>query len=128
MTGRRPLPLPEEWPNPDAYVQSLLNFATTSETFRNFAGGIHILDFLTREPDLYTTVVPADWREFFDKHAILDILDLLLREDIERYRKASGEEAQSYREGPPPPSSLVEYIHQIRRHSLRREFKPSQDA
>ncbi|KAI5290545.1 hypothetical protein KEM54_001233 [Ascosphaera aggregata] len=127
---RKPLPLPDEWDSPDSYVASLLRFATESVIFRNFAGGIHILDFLTRTPDLYTTVVPEDWRVFFDQHAVLDILDLLLREPIEPYSRGNEKNFngianhQSYRGGLAPPPTLVEYIHQIRRHSLRREYTP----
>ncbi|KZZ90979.1 hypothetical protein AAP_03620 [Ascosphaera apis ARSEF 7405] len=133
MTTRRPLPIPDEWASPDDYVQSLLSFATQSNLFRNFAGGIHILDFLTREPDLYTTVVPEDWRNFFDQHAILDILDLFLREPIDQYQTATkddnnGQKGLGYRDGPAPPTSLIEYIHQIRRHNLQREFTPQPDS
>src|SRR5438034_6526068 len=86
MTPKSPLPLPDEWEDVDAYVESLLSFATSSDLFRNLCGGIHILDFLTREPDLYKTILPEDWRAFFDHHEIGGILDLLLREDIEPFR------------------------------------------
>ncbi|KAI5300059.1 hypothetical protein KEM56_002765 [Ascosphaera pollenicola] len=131
MSTRRPLPIPDEWNSPDDYIQSLLKFATESDIFRHFAGGIHILDFLTREPDLYTTVVPEDWRIFFDQHTILDLLDLLLREPIDIYRNVQNsheKQQQSYRGGPAPPATLIEYIHQIRRHSLQRDYAPPPDS
>ncbi|KAI5292149.1 hypothetical protein KEM52_006576 [Ascosphaera acerosa] len=123
---RKPLPIADEWDSTDAYIDSLLAFATSSELFRTFAGGIHILDFLTREPDLYTTVLPADWRAFFDEHTIADILDLLLREPVDPFLGGNphhdGRQTQTYRGRLAPPPSLADYILQIRRHSLRREF------
>ncbi|KAI1963908.1 hypothetical protein LOZ58_001769 [Ophidiomyces ophidiicola] len=121
----KPLPLTDEWDDADSYVASLLSFATSSVLWSNLCGGIHILDFLTRQPDLYTTVVPPDWRDFFDQHDIGDILDLLLREDITQFRGNSHDDAEivhTWRNGPKPPPSLVEYIHDIRRHSLMRRF------
>ncbi|EEP79083.1 conserved hypothetical protein [Uncinocarpus reesii 1704] len=59
-----------------------------------------------------------------------DILDLLLREDIEPFRGDKVDSQVSRENGEPnvwrgglrPPPSLVEYIHDIRRHSLRRDF------
>src|SRR5690348_10556346 len=76
------LPLDSRWACEDDYVQSLLSFATSSDLFRNLCGGVHILDFLTREPDLYTTVLPAEWRDWFDLVEIEDVLQLLLRADL----------------------------------------------
>ncbi|OAL67243.1 hypothetical protein A7C99_1660 [Trichophyton rubrum] len=128
MPSRRPLPLPAEWTSADAYLDSLLSFATSSQLFRNFCGGVHILDFLIREPDLYTSVIPEDWRQFFARHEILDILDLLMREDISPFVNTDEdmqEETDTWRDGPVPPRSLVEYIHSIRRHALLREFTPA---
>lgn len=135
MIPLRPLPLADEWQDPESYIAALLGFATTSTHFRNFAGGIHILDFLTREPDLYTTVVPEDWRLFFDYHDINTILDLLLREDIAPLRRAvnldnpiSGtangdhDVPQSWRGAPLPPASLLQYIHDVRRLTMRRDY------
>ncbi|KAL2010652.1 hypothetical protein VTN00DRAFT_6459 [Thermoascus crustaceus] len=135
MTPKTPLPLSEEWKDPDSYIDSLLSFATSSALFRNLCGGVHILDFLTREPDLYTSLLPQDWRAFFDKHDIQDILFLLLREDITPLRekvsalkdKATDETTQderTWKGGSLPPASLLDYIHDIRRLSLRREFTP----
>ncbi|PGH02860.1 hypothetical protein AJ79_07516 [Helicocarpus griseus UAMH5409] len=135
MPPKSPLPLPADWPDADAYISSLLSFATTSDIFRNLCGGVHILDFLTRVPDLYSTVLPQDWRDFFAHHDIQDILDLFMREDIQPLRdihiksaKSQGDNgggAQDWRGGPTPPVSLLQYIHDIRRHSLQREFRPA---
>ncbi|PGH04320.1 hypothetical protein AJ80_08543 [Polytolypa hystricis UAMH7299] len=132
MIPKSPLPLSAEWTDTDDYVQSLLSFATTSQIFINLCGGVHVLDFLTREPDLYTTILPQEWREFFDEHDIGDILDLLLRENIELLRGNVPEDENvskqngngEWRSGSAPPPSLVEYIYQIRRHCLGREFTP----
>ncbi|KAL1959420.1 hypothetical protein VTO42DRAFT_2223 [Malbranchea cinnamomea] len=140
MIPQIPLPLPPEWKDAETYVDSLLSFATSSTLFQLLCGGVHILDFLTREPDLYSTVLPEDWRQFFEKHEIGDILDLLLREDIEPLRlgktqstngpleedPGAGDTAdtKAWRNGPFPPDGLLEYIYQIRRHSLKREFTP----
>ncbi|EFE34328.1 uncharacterized protein ARB_06728 [Trichophyton benhamiae CBS 112371] len=128
--SRRPLPLPAEWTSADAYLDSLLSFATSSQLFKDFCGGVHILDFLIREPDLYASVIPEDWRQFFARHDILDILDLLMREDIGPFMNADEEKdmpekRDTWRDGPVPPRSLVEYIHSIRRHALLREFTPA---
>lgn len=139
MSRSHPLPLCAEWSDPDQYVDALLSFATSSDLFRNLCGGVHILDFLTREPDLYSTLLPEDWRQFFDQHDIHDILHLLLREDIEPLR-AQCHEARAaqpavvardvddsdgrkqYNGRSFPPASLLDYIHDIRRLSLRRDF------
>ncbi|OJD13415.1 hypothetical protein AJ78_06124 [Emergomyces pasteurianus Ep9510] len=129
MRPENPLPLPSCWSDTDTYVSSLLTFATTSTIFRNLCGGVHILDFLTRVPDLYTTVIPQDWRQFFTHHDIGPILDLLMREDVETLMQDIARESHgggSWRGGRAPPSSLLRYIHDIRRHCLRREFIPIQ--
>lgn len=135
MPRPRPLPLPKEWTDPDAYVDALLSFTTSSELFIHVCGGVHILDFLTREPDLYDSLLPLDWRTFFEKHDIQDILDLLLREDIPSLLQQSrgfsesdpSRDAEaSWRGQPLPPIDLLEYIHQIRRLSLGRDFTSRQ--
>jgi Methyltransferase domain len=117
-TQWRGLPIDPAWVNDDAYVSSLLSFATGSAIFRNLCGGIHILDFLTREPDLYTTVLPQEWRVWFDRVTVDDLLNLLLREDPAKFGLAvcAGHEL--------PPSSLIEYVDAIRRHCLLRQNVP----
>ncbi|KAJ5512279.1 hypothetical protein N7463_001831 [Penicillium fimorum] len=125
MTIRNPLPLSDEWKDPDEYVQALLSFATESVMFMNVCGGVHILDFLTRDPDLYTSLLPEDWRSFFDHHDIHSILQLLLREDISPLCEPETNAAESGRTwngGAFPPASLLQYIRNIRRLSFRREF------
>ncbi|KAL4903370.1 hypothetical protein BDW74DRAFT_39462 [Aspergillus multicolor] len=128
MSPTRSLPLPDGWTDPDAYVDALLSFATSSDLFRHLCGGVHMLDFLTREPDLYTTLLPEEWRQFFEHHNIAHIIDLLLRDDIEPLLEAykQGNVAGQEWRGVAvlPPLTLLEFIHQIRRLTLRREFTP----
>ncbi|RDW93053.1 uncharacterized protein DSM5745_00375 [Aspergillus mulundensis] len=128
MPPTRSLPLPEGWTDPDAYVEALLSFATSSDLFRHLCGGVHMLDFLTREPDLYTTLLPEDWRQFFEHHSIAHIIDLLLRDDIEPLLAAYTQgnvAAQEWRGvAVLPPLTLLEFIRQIRRLTLRRDFTP----
>ncbi|OXV10466.1 hypothetical protein Egran_01777 [Elaphomyces granulatus] len=139
MQPKTPLPLSSEWKDPASYVTSLLSFATSSELFQQFCGGIHIVDFLTHEPDLYTTLLPEEWRQFFDRHDTQDILDLLIREDVSSLedvmvsRSEDGgaqddvqqrRDAWKWKAGPLPPKSLLDYIRDIRKFSLRRDFQP----
>lgn len=135
MPPQSPLPLGDEWTDPDAYVDELLGFVTSSDLFRNICGGVHMLDFLTREPDLYSSLLPESWRAFFDKHDIQDILFLLLKEDVralrDQCRNASADGvgqdgSNGWNGGPLPPTDLVEYVYQIRRLSLTRDFAPVQ--
>ena len=120
--GRLRLPLDDSWNSEDEYVQSVLTFATTSDLFRNLCGGVHILDFLTREPDLYTTILPKAWRDWFDLVDVDRVLDLLLRDDLEKYKEEHAERLEGKER---PPEDLLDYIRTIRRHSLQRDFTPS---
>ncbi|KAL4942767.1 hypothetical protein BDV06DRAFT_157181 [Aspergillus oleicola] len=126
------LPLPSEWTDPDAYVDALLSFATSSDLFRHLCGGVHMLDFLTREPDLYTTLLPEEWRQFFELHKIADIIDLLLRDDIDpllaAYKQGNTAGKEWRGVAALPPLSLLEFIHQVRRLTLRREFVPRESG
>ncbi|KAF7517452.1 hypothetical protein PCG10_001214 [Penicillium crustosum] len=127
MTICNPLPLSDEWKDPDEYVQALLSFATESVMFMNLCGGVHILDFLTRDPDLYESLLPQGWRSFFEHHDIHSILQLLLREDIGPLCELAETNtcpgnSRTWNGGVFPPASLLEYIRDIRRFSLRREF------
>lgn len=132
MSAVHPLPLNGGFVHVDDYVQSLLAFITSSEIFQKLCGGVHILDFLTKEPDLYNTIIPQDWREWFKLHDVSVILDLLMREDesaLERLSVScdgSTNESQSgltWRDGKCPPQSLLRYIQSIRGHALGREIQ-----
>lgn len=134
-----PLPLHPDFTDAETYVDSLLTFATSCELFQRLCGGVHILDFFTKEPDLYSTVLPSEWRSWFLCHQVSDILDLLMREDLQQFENLnplkeslatapsasyqSNEIKRKWRGHPFPPHSLLEYIRTIRRHSLDRTFR-----
>lgn len=135
----RPLPLHPGFADAETYIHSLLTFATSCELFQRLCGGVHILDFFTKEPGLYSTVIPSEWRSWFLLHQVSDILDLLMREDLQQFentRSLEGDLSTSpttardpanritpeWRGHPPPPYSLLEYIRTIRKHSLDRTF------
>ena len=128
--ARNPLPIDSSFSDGDQYVESLLAFATSSELFQRLCGGVHILDFLTKEPDLYSTVLPQDWREWFQLHEISDILDLLMREDVsivEQLRSIGRRSSKTelfWRGSYAPPVSLLDYVLTIRKHALARSFRP----
>jgi Methyltransferase domain len=121
LPPERDLPLHQSWTDEDSYVQSLLDFVTKSDLFRSLCGGVHILDFLTREPDLYSTVLPLEWRDWFEQVDIHDVLQLLLRENLE---EMVSREHASWENGPTPPPSLVKYALTVRRHCLTRDYLP----
>lgn len=126
MAFNRPLPISGAWKDPDAYVEALLCFSTTSVLFMNLCGGVHMVDFLTREPDLYTTILPEDWISFFEQHDIQDIIRLLLREDIDHLRGAGepsvDQSSRAWNGGAFPPQSLLDYTFNIRLLTLQREM------
>lgn len=132
MTLHHPLPLSDEWNDPEEYVAALLSFTTESVMFMNLCGGVHILDFLTREPDLYSSLLPEDWRSFFEHHDIHDILQLLLREDLgplgDQVGSNTAENDRTWNGSAFPPATLLEYIRNIRRLSLRRDFTPDKSG
>ncbi|KAL8799717.1 MAG: hypothetical protein Q9182_005695 [Xanthomendoza sp. 2 TL-2023] len=127
------MPFSPRFADVEEYIQSMLNFITSSDLFQHLCGGIHILDFITQEPDLYTAVLPEDWRHFFERHDISDILDLLMRAELSlvdtspSVSQASFEKS-SWRDGVSPPPSLLEYINDIREHCLDRTFSDSHHA
>jgi len=133
------LPLSPAFTDEETYVQSLLEFVTSHELFQQLCGGVHILDFLTQEPDLYSILVPEDWREWFKIHRISDILDFLIREDLSFFGRYSDHATSTgncrastsytcddefeWRGGPSPPSSLVQYVQAVRNHTLDRQVR-----
>ncbi|KAL8811104.1 MAG: hypothetical protein Q9223_007604, partial [Gallowayella weberi] len=133
MLPPKPMPLSPRFANVEEYMQSMLKFITSSDLFQHLCGGIHILDFITQEPDLYSAVLPEDWRHFFERHELSDILDLLMRVDLSSvdtspsFSEASFERS-SWRDGLSPPPSLLEYINDVREHCLDRTFFDSDHA
>ncbi|KAF2743254.1 hypothetical protein M011DRAFT_410965 [Sporormia fimetaria CBS 119925] len=123
MGPDKPLPFSKDFTSVDDYIDSLLRFSTTSWLFQTLCGGVHILDFYTRTPDLYSTILPETWRTWFKDHDIMDILDLLMREDLGQFDVKDPPSAASiWRGGPAPPEDLLDYIRTIRRHLLVRDF------
>ena len=126
---RIPISLPKHpfFDSDDEYVASLLEFVSSCELFQKLCGGVHVLDFLTKEPDLYSTILSKEWISWFELHHISDILYLLMREDesvLEHLRLSysKGDGTPLWRDQSTPPLSLLEYILTIRRHSLNRRF------
>ena len=95
----KPIPYSDEFSNTEEYVEALLELAGSNELLQTLCGGVHILDFFTSTPDLYSRILPQEWRDFFAETEIMDILDLLMRENIEELPV----EEQKWREGPLPP-------------------------
>ena len=118
MGPDQPLPLSAEFDNVDDYVESLLSFSTSSWLLQTLCGGVHVLDFYTRTPDLYSTILSQAWRDWFQQRNIMDILDLLMREDMTQFDR----EGSTWRDGPSPPKDLVQYIKDVRKHLLARDF------
>ncbi|KAF2483632.1 methyltransferase domain-containing protein [Neohortaea acidophila] len=119
MAPTKPLPYNDSFSSTEDYVESLLDLVENNELLRTLCGGVHVLDFFTSDPPLYSRILPQDWRDFFEQHEIVDLLDLYLREDLDSDDWiCSG--ARSWRSGPAPPASLVEYIKTVRRHLLDR--------
>lgn len=116
MPPSKPLPISDEFDSTKAYVESLLNFAATSDAFQIFCGGVHILDFFTSEPGLFQWILKPDWQEFLMACEPMVLLDFLLRDDLEA--------PPADRAWPDPPETLLRYVKDVRRHSLSRSFTP----
>ncbi|KAF2733381.1 hypothetical protein EJ04DRAFT_544181 [Polyplosphaeria fusca] len=123
MGPEKPLPIPPFFETVDDYVDSLLHFASSSRLLQTLCGGVHILDFYTRSPGLYSTILPESWRSWFRDRDIMDILDLLMREDLSQLQL--GDQSAKWRGGPMPPVDLVEYLQDVRKHLLDRQPRPS---
>jgi hypothetical protein len=117
MAPEKALPYCDEFASAEEYIESLLSFATSSTLFQTLCGGVHILDFFTQTPSLYDTVLPAPWRDYLMDIPTMSLLDLLIRLDLTDLTSLP-------RELQTPPESLLEYIKNIRRHSLNRGYKP----
>ena len=138
-----PLPIPHDFLDADSYVKSLLDFATSHDHFQKLCGGVHILDFLTKEPDLYSTLIPPEWSEWFDMHEIQGILAFLMEEDLDGFFNLNrldpvlthgqspdhlaNNERGTLRGKAMPPASLVEYVRTVRKHTLDRNVQASND-
>ncbi|KAJ6261437.1 hypothetical protein Dda_4107 [Drechslerella dactyloides] len=103
------LPYPAAFSDCDSYITSLIEF-TSTPLFRQLVGGVHILDFFTSSPILYESILPLDWREYFDTKNVEEILELLLRTDLSDVRPQG------------TPDSFYEFARDVQRHELRRDF------
>ena len=116
MAPATPLPYAVSFSNADEYVDSVLEFSGASAIFQTLCGGVHILDFFTQEPSLYHTVIPQEWRSWLTACESMDLLDLLMRNDLDQAR------------GNSPPQSLLKYIREVRKHSLCRTVSPKRKS
>ena len=114
------LPLPSGFLHEDDYVEDLLNFVTSSHTFKTIIEDLHILDLFISTPDMYRTIFSEDWRSWFSLHDIDTLLDFILREDLQPLLDSSNHPTWRGQSG--PPRSLVEYIIKIKSLSLNRAF------
>ena len=125
MGPEDPLPLPEGFAGKpmERFVDSLLELTTSSNILQQLCGGVHVLDFFTRKPDLYSSVLPEDWRKWFERRGTMDILDLLMRQDLEYVYTDDNYSENHFQDSvDPPPQTLVQYIKDIRSHSLDRRY------
>jgi hypothetical protein len=114
MIPEKPLPFNGDFSSPEEYIDELLKFVQTSETFQILCGGVHILDFFTIEPGLFHYAIPKDWHPFILDCSLMKFLDLLMRDDLDNLKF----------EGEKPPESLIDYIRTVRNLSLGRSFAP----
>src|SRR5690606_18003221 len=107
------LPIDPSFSSVDEYIDSLIAFSR-NELIQRFVGGVHILDFFTRDApnDLYSRVLPEEWRTYFAEIDIEDILDILMRKSLDKI-DINGSKC---------PESLRHFIREVRRHSLVRDF------
>ncbi|KAH8733617.1 methyltransferase domain-containing protein [Ilyonectria robusta] len=117
MIPDKPLPYNGNYASPEEYIDKLLEFVWTSDTFQILCGGVHILDFFTIEPGLFHYALPKEWQPFILSCDIMRLLDLLMRDDLDNL-SLEGDQR--------PPESFIEYIRTIRNLSLGRSFTPRQ--
>ncbi|KAF5024892.1 hypothetical protein F66182_3050 [Fusarium sp. NRRL 66182] len=114
MIPEKPLPFNGDFCSPEEYIDELLMFVRTSETFQILCGGVHILDFFTIEPGLFHYAIPKEWHSFILSRSLMEFLDLLMRDNLDTVKF----------EGEQPPDSFIKYIRTIRNLSLGRSFSP----
>lgn len=115
MPPSKPLPCSDEFATPEEYVEELLNFASTSDTWQILCGAVHVVDFFITEPGLFYAALPADWHAFLLSQDVMRLLDFFVRDDPD---------TATFADGQTPPESLVTYIKTIRRLALRRDVHP----
>jgi hypothetical protein len=118
------LPLPPKYTDPEQYIEQLIKFCSTCRLWDQLCGSVHILDFFTRDPDLYAWLLPADWRAWFELQELDDLLDFFLREELSAFGNDDGHVPKAWRGQSSPPQSLLEYVRTIRDLSLDRSYRP----
>lgn len=118
MPPSKPLPCSDEFATPEEYVEELLDFMTTSDTFQILCGAVHVVDFFITEPGLFYAALPQEWHEFLLSQDEMRLLDFFVRDDLD---------TATFEGGKTPPESLVKYIRTIRKLALRREVKTPTD-
>ncbi|KAL1903136.1 hypothetical protein Sste5346_000420 [Sporothrix stenoceras] len=116
MRPEKSLPYSDEFKSAEDYVEQLLQYVASTPVFQVLCGGVHIMDFYTTDPGLFYSVVPADWQPFLLDREPMELLDFLLRDDID---ESLAKIESSGRVSPPP--SLVQYVRDVRRFSLKRD-------
>lgn len=117
MKPEKPIPHTDEFGSADEYVDALLQYITTTPVFQTLCGGVHIMDFYTTDPGLFYSVVPADWQPFLLDQEPMELLDFLLRDDMDSVATTATPTGRV-----PPPTSLVQYVRDVRRFCLQRSF------
>jgi hypothetical protein len=112
MPPGKPLPVCDDFTSSERYTEELLHFVTASRIFQTLCGGVHILDFFVNEPGLFRTLIPDEWQAFLLASTPMELLDTLMRDDLDAASAAR------------LPISLREYILNVRRLSLKRQFSP----
>lgn len=118
MPPSKPLPCSDEFATPEQYVDELLEFVSTSDTFQILCGAVHVVDFFITEPGLFYAALPKEWHAFLLSQDVMRLLDFFVRDDLE---------TATFEDGQTPPESLVKYIQTIRKLALRREVKTPED-
>lgn len=126
MPPSKPLPFSDVWSSPDAYIEALADFVSTSKTFQILCGGVHIVDFFTIGPGQFHAALPQEWHHFLLSREPMEFVDFLARQDLDgdklsaAYPSDAAEQQQQQ-----PPQSLVDYVRTVRNLSLQRDYAPS---
>ena len=123
MERTHALPIHPSFKSDDDFLASILHFANDCQIFQTICGGVHILDFLTKDPDLYHTVLPPDWCQWFDDLSVTDVIDFLLHDEL-AYDRSGAAPVACHPIDPSPPDTLMKYVREVRCHTLLRAFQP----
>lgn len=123
MRPDKSLPHSDAFASADDYVEQLLHYVASTPVFQVLCGGVHIMDFYTTDPGLFYSVVPTDWQPFLLDRAPMELLDFLLRDDVD-----ASVAAMHRSDRVPPPPSFIQYVRDVRRFSLQRDVPPATAA